>query len=254
MQNNDVILTVENVSKAYKGEGFIVNALKNVSFTLHRGEFVAVMGTSGSGKSTLLNILGALDEPSSGSIMLNGQVTKEMFLEPMASYYRRENIGFIFQSFNLLKDLSVEENIALPLILKGEDKENISSKVSGILELMGLTNWKSHRPIQISGGQQQRVAIGRAIITAPPIVLADELTGNLDFNTSNEILDALVNMKERFNQSMLVVTHDPNVATYADRVLFFHDGEIVDEYKCTKQKDMNEIITKFKRIMEKQYT
>lgn len=254
MENNDVILTVENVSKVYKGEGFTVTALKNVSFTLHRGEFVAVMGTSGSGKSTLLNILGALDEPSSGSIMLNGQVTKEMFLEPMASYYRRENIGFIFQSFNLLKDLSVEENIALPLILKGEDKENINSKVRGIIELMGLTNWKSHRPIQLSGGQQQRVAIGRAIITAPPIVLADELTGNLDFNTSNEILDTLVNMKERFNQSMLVVTHDPNVATYADRVLFFHDGEIVDEYKCTKKKDMDEIITKFKKIMERQFT
>ena len=254
MQNSDVILTVENVSKVYVGEGYSVNALNNVSFNLLRGEFVAVMGTSGSGKSTLLNILGALDEPSAGSIKLNGHVTKEMFLEPMASYYRRENIGFIFQSFNLLKDLSVEENIALPLILKGEDKEIISSKVSEIIELMGLTNWKSHRPVQLSGGQQQRVAIGRAIITAPPIVLADELTGNLDFNTSNEILHVLVKMKERFNQSMLVVTHDPNVATYADRVLFFHDGEIVDEYRCNQKKDMDEIITKFKRIMEKQYT
>lgn len=254
MQNSDVILTVENVSKVYEGEGYSVNALNNVSFNLLRGEFVAVMGTSGSGKSTLLNILGALDEPSTGSIKLNGQVTKEMFLEPMASYYRRENIGFIFQSFNLLKDLSVEENIALPLILKGEDKEIISSKVRELIELMGLTNWKSHRPVQLSGGQQQRVAIGRAIITAPPIVLADELTGNLDFNTSNEILQVLVNMKERFNQSMLVVTHDPNVATYADRVLFFHDGEIVDEYRCNQKNDMDEIITKFKRIMEKQYT
>ncbi|MBY6277913.1 ABC transporter ATP-binding protein, partial [Symbiobacterium thermophilum] len=201
---------------------------------------------------TLLNILGALDEPNEGMIMLNGMVKENMFTEPYATQYRRENIGFIFQSFNLLKDLTVEENIALPLILKGKESDEIDKKVRQMLEMVGLMEWKKHRPIQLSGGQQQRVAIARALITSPPIVLADEPTGNLDFNTSTDILNVLVDMKKRFHQSMIVVTHDPFVATYADRVLFFHDGQIVDVYRCTyEQEDLDRILEKFKKIMGK---
>jgi len=171
-----------------------------------------------------------------------------MFQEPQASAYRQDNIGFIFQSFHLLKDLSVEENIALPLVLKGLTSDEIDLKVNSIVELLGLTAWKKHRPVQLSGGQQQRVAIGRAIITEPPIILADEPTGNLDFNTSEVILDTLVTTKNERSQSILLVTHDPNVATYADRVLFFHDGSIIDTYTCRGDNDLEYILEKFKLI------
>jgi len=252
MSHKNVVLSVENLSKTYKGVGYEVKALNNVSFDLIKGELLAVMGTSGSGKSTLLNIIGALDEPNEGEITLNGEMKKNMFIEPYATEYRREYIGFIFQSYNLLKDLTVEENIALPLILKDKEKDQIDEQVQQMLELLGLTAWKRHRPVQLSGGQQQRVAIGRALIMQPPIVLADELTGNLDFNTSTDILNVLVDMKKRFNQSIIIVTHDPYVAAYADRVLFFHDGQIIDSYKCIKeQKDMDNIINKFRRLMGK---
>jgi len=251
MKRNEIVLEVENLNKTYLTPESTVQALKDVSFKLFKGEMIAVMGTSGSGKSTLLNILGALDNPSSGSVIINGVRSKEMFIEPNATDYRRNNIGFIFQSFNLLKDLSVEENIALPLILKNEKNSDINFKVSNILQLMGLSKWKNHRPVQLSGGQQQRVAIGRAIITHPPIVLADELTGNLDFNTSAEILNVLVDMKNRFNQSIVLVTHDPLVATYADRVLFFHDGKMINEYSCTGVNDIDAIMNKFQGILGK---
>ncbi|MFP3846229.1 ABC transporter ATP-binding protein [Priestia filamentosa] len=250
--NKQIILEIKNLTKVYEGEQHQVKALKDVSFQLELGEMIAVMGTSGSGKSTLLNILGALDEPTTGSVELNGNSSKEMFKEPHASLYRRNNIGFIFQSFHLLKDLSVEENIALPLILKGIHKDLITPKVNQVIKLVGLMDWKKHRPIQLSGGQQQRVAIARAIITTPPIILADEPTGNLDFNTSTEILNILVDMKKQLNQSIILVTHDANVATYADRVLFFHDGYIVDEYQCKANNDLENILENFKLITERQ--
>lgn len=232
--NRQVILDIKDLSKVYKGEGYKVKALNQISFQLELGEMVAIMGTSGSGKSTLLNILGALDEPTTGTIKLNGVYSKDMFQEPQASVYRQNNVGFIFQSFHLLKDLSVEEVI--------------DTKVEKIINLMGLTSWRKHRPVQLSGGQQQRVAIGRAIITEPPIILADEPTGNLDFNTSEDILNTLVSTKKQLNQSILLVTHDPNVATYADRVLFFHDGNIVDTYNCNGSNDLDYILEKFKLI------
>lgn len=245
---NQHILEVKNLTKVYKGEGYEITALNDISFQLGAGEMVAVMGTSGSGKSTLLNILGALDEPTIGTIKLKGMLSKDMFHEPQASAYRRDNIGFIFQAFHLLKDLSVEENIALPLVLKGLTSDVIDLKVNSIVELLDLTTWKKHRPVQLSGGQQQRVAIGRAIITEPPIILADEPTGNLDFNTSEVILDTLVITKNKLNQSILLVTHDPNVATYADRVLFFHDGSIINTYTCSGNSDLDHILEKFKLI------
>ncbi|MGD6890864.1 ABC transporter ATP-binding protein [Bacillus mobilis] len=249
---SETVLAVQGLSKTYESIDTNVRALQNVSLELNKGELLAIMGTSGSGKSTLLNILGALDKPDEGVVYVNGEVPNNMFVEPYATEYRRDNIGFIFQSFHLLKDLSVEENIALPLILSADSEEEIREKTNKILDVLGLVNWRNHRPIQLSGGQQQRVAIGRALITSPPIVLADEPTGNLDFNTSNDILRVLVDMKQRFNQSMILVTHDPHIATYADRVLFFHDGETVDDYTCSHGvNDMNIILDKFKKLMEK---
>ncbi|MFS0613329.1 ABC transporter ATP-binding protein [Lederbergia ruris] len=250
MEKN-AILSIQHVTKIYETIGEGVKALDDVSFELYEGELLAIMGTSGSGKSTLLHLLGAMDRPTSGKVLLQGHFDENMFKEPQATFYRRENIGFIFQSFNLLKDLSVEENIALPLILKGTLDELIDEKVDQMLEMIGLERWRTHRPVELSGGQQQRVAIGRALITSPPIVLADELTGNLDFNTSTDILKMLIQLKEQFNQSIIMVTHDPSVATYADRVLFFHDGKIVDEYTCSKTaEDMEMILKKFKLILE----
>ncbi|MFK4427868.1 putative ABC transport system ATP-binding protein [Bacillus sp. RC51] len=249
---SEVVLAVQDLSKTYESVDTNVRALQNVSLELNKGELLAIMGTSGSGKSTLLNILGALDKPDEGVVYVNGEVPNNMFVEPYATEYRRDNIGFIFQSFHLLKDLSVEENIALPLILSADSEEEIREKTNKILDVLGLVNWRNHRPVQLSGGQQQRVAIGRALITSPPIVLADEPTGNLDLNTSNDILRVLVDMKQRFNQSMILVTHDPHIATYADRVLFFHDGENVDDYTCTHGvNDMNIILDKFKKLLEK---
>lgn len=253
MKTTKPVLSVERLRKTYISSDNRVDALMDVSFDLFEGEMLAVMGTSGSGKSTLLNILGAMDSPTAGKISLNGYYAKDMFKEPAATVYRRENIGFIFQAFNLLKDLSVEENIALPLILKGLNEDETNSRVARMLEMIGLENWRKHRPVQLSGGQQQRIAIGRALITEPPIVLADELTGNLDFNTSTDILSVLVRMKDELNQSIVLVTHDAHVATHADRVLFFHDGTIVDEYQCSHtEADMDIILQKFKRIMEKE--
>lgn len=250
MGNDHVVLAVENLSREFNEADHVIKALRDVSFNLYQGELLAVMGTSGSGKSTLLNILGAMDQPTTGTIKVNELFKESMFTEPAATIYRRENIGFIFQSFNLLKDLTVEENLALPLILKGEKDATIETKVEEMIEMIGLTKWKTQRPIKLSGGQQQRVAIGRALITSPPIVLADEPTGNLDFNTSTDILKILVDMKNRFNQSIILVTHDAHVSTYADRVLFFHDGKIVDDYKCTKsEEDMDAILEKFKFIL-----
>lgn len=193
---SEVVLAVQDLSKTYESVDTNVRALQNVSLELNKGELLAIMGTSGSGKSTLLNILGALDKPDEGVIYVNGEVPENMFIEPYATEYRRDNIGFIFQSFHLLKDLSVEENIALPLILSANSEEEIREKTNKILDVLGLVNWRNHRPVQLSGGQQQRVAIGRALITSPPIVLADEPTGNLDFNTSNDILRVLVDMKQ----------------------------------------------------------
>lgn len=251
MQKNNEVLSVVDLRKIYRVGKNEVQAIKSINLKLFRGEMLAVMGSSGSGKSTLLNIIGALDSPTSGAIIINGEEVQDYHVEPYATKYRSQNIGFIFQSYNLLKDLTVEENISLPLILKGEEKKTIIHKTSEILDLIGLQKWRNHRPVELSGGQQQRIAIGRAIITAPPILLADEPTGNLDYNTSIDILNMMVDMKNRLNQSIIIVTHDPQVATYADRVIFLHDGNIVNEYiKETEKGDVSVILDIFRKILE----
>ncbi|MEG2353351.1 MAG: ABC transporter ATP-binding protein [Clostridium sp.] len=251
MKINETVLVAKDIEKVYEIGNNKIQALKGVTLSLYKGEILAIMGSSGSGKSTLLNILGALDSPTNGDIIINGKKIKNYHIEPYATRYRSEIIGFIFQNFNLLKDLTVEENLALPLILKNYSKNEIKNKVEEIIKSLGLEGWEGHKPLELSGGQQQRVAIGRALITNPSVLLADEPTGNLDYNTSNEILEIIQRMKEELKQSIIIVTHDPKVATYADRVVFIHDGRIADEYvKDGSEGCIEEILNKLQKIME----
>lgn len=219
------ILRVENLCKTYgKGEAE-VNALKNVSFSLEKGEFAAVVGESGSGKSTLLNCIGALDTPTSGSIFIDGQ---NLFFmkEEKRTIFRRRNIGFIFQSFQLVSELNVEQNIIFPLLL--DYRKPDPKKVTEILNLLGLTERRHHLPSQLSGGQQQRVAIGRALIAQPKLILADEPTGNLDSKNNQDVIDMLTSASRRFKQTILMITHNNNLTASVDRVFRVSDGILTD--------------------------
>ena len=219
------ILRVENLCKTYgKGEAK-VNALKNVSFSLEKGEFAAVVGESGSGKSTLLNFIGALDAPTSGSIFIDGQNLFYM-KEDKRTIFRRRNIGFIFQSFQLVSELDVEQNIMFPLLL--DYRKPDPHRVNEILSLLGLTERRHHLPSQLSGGQQQRVAIGRALITQPKLILADEPTGNLDSKNSQDVIDMLTSASRRFQQTILMITHNNNLTASVDRVFRVSDGILTD--------------------------
>lgn len=242
------VLRVEGLTKVFEKSTFRVQALNEVDFTLYEKEVVAIMGTSGSGKSTLLNLLSAIDEPTSGNVFVNGE-RANIYQEPQATLYRRDNIGFVFQSFELLDDLNVMDNIAMPLILKGEPNEKVENRVMEVLEQVHMTKWAQHYPVELSGGQQQRVAIARALIAKPPILLADEPTGSLDFNTTNDIMNLMIQLNKELKQTMIIVTHDAYVATFSERVLFFHDGKIVDTYINEKEKqDLDNILEKFKLI------
>jgi len=242
------VLRVEGLSKVFDKSSHSIQALREVDFTLYEGEIVAIMGTSGSGKSTLLNMLSAIDAPTSGKMFVSGEHAN-IYQEPQATIYRRDHIGFVFQSFELLEDLNVTDNITMPLILKGLTHKEIVELVAGALDQVDMTKWRTHLPTELSGGQQQRVAIARALIAKPPILLADEPTGSLDFNTTNEILNLLVQLNEDLQQTMVIVTHDAYVATFADRVLFFHDGQIVDVYTNEKDEyDLGKILEKFKYV------
>ena len=217
------ILTVQNLCKTYgKGEAK-VDALKNVSFSLEKGEFAAVVGESGSGKSTLLNCIGALDTPTSGEVQMDGQNLFSMG-EEKRTIFRRRNIGFIFQSFQLVSELNVEQNIIFPLLLDYKKPE--PAAVQEILELLGLTSRRNHLPSQLSGGQQQRVAIGRALITKPKLILADEPTGNLDSRTSEDVLALLKVTSTKFHQTTIMITHNDAIAQLADRIIRIEDGRI----------------------------
>ena len=219
------ILRVNDLCKVY-GEGEAkVNALKNVSFSLEKGEFAAIVGESGSGKSTLLNCVGALDTPTSGTILMDGQNLFSM-KEEERTIFRRRNIGFIFQSFQLVSELNVEQNIMFPLLLdyrKPDPKE-----VDEILNLLGLTERRYHLPSQLSGGQQQRVAIGRALITKPKLILADEPTGNLDSKNSQDVMDMLIKASRQYQQTILLITHNKNLTVSVDRVFQVSDGVLTD--------------------------
>ena len=220
------ILETKALRKQYTMGEHQVNALVGVDFLVEKGEFVAIMGPSGSGKSTLLHLLGGLDKPSDGEVTLASH-RFSILNDNQATLVRRHNVGFVFQFFNLLPTLSAEENIALPLIIDGQDLRRYQSRINTLLELVGLTDRRRHKPDQLSGGEQQRVALARALVTEPAIVLADEPTGNLDSKTGTAIMDLLRRSCDELGQTVIVVTHDPRAAAYADRAVFLKDGQIV---------------------------
>ena len=223
------LLEAESVSKTYGSGETQVQALKNVSFCVSKGEFVAVIGESGSGKSTLLNMLGALDVPTSGKVYIDGRDVFAM-KERELTIFRRRNIGFIFQAFNLIPELNVEQNITFPLLL--DYKKPDLAYLEEILTVLNLQERRYHLPRQLSGGQQQRVAIGRALITRPMLILADEPTGNLDTQNSNEVIALLKNASKRYEQTIIMITHNRSIASTADRVLQVSDGIITDFGRC----------------------
>lgn len=219
------ILEVQNLCKVYGAGEAAVHALNQVSFSVRRGEFIAIVGESGSGKSTLLNIVGALDDPTSGSVRIDG---KDVFSlsEKELTVFRRQHIGFIFQSFNLIPELDVEQNMIFPLLLdyKVPDKRFVEE----LLHVLGLTERRKHLPGQLSGGQQQRAAIGRALVTRPALIMADEPTGNLDSKNSQEVIALLQSMSAKYQQTILMITHNENHAGTADRVFRMADGVLKD--------------------------
>ena len=227
------ILKVENLCKTYGTGEAKVEALKQVSFSLCRGEFAAVVGESGSGKSTLLNCIGALDTPTSGHILMDGQDLFAM-KDEQRTIFRRRNIGFIFQSFQLIPELNVEQNIAFPLLL--DYRKPKKSEVDELLELLGLTERRRHLPSQLSGGQQQRVAIGRALITKPKLMLADEPTGNLDTKNSQDVIALLTQASRHYQQTILMITHNSNLTASVDRVFRVSDGVLTDLGGMTNEK------------------
>lgn len=232
-----VILETKNLTKVYGKGDTQVNALNGISLTVQRGEFVAVVGTSGSGKSTFLNMAGGLDVPTSGEVIVDGKRLDKLSEKELA-VFRRRKTGFIFQQYNLIPMLNVYENIILPLKLDGRKADN--SYVESITEALDLNSRLKSFPSQLSGGQQQRVAIARAIVTKPAVVLADEPTGNLDSNTSKEIMNLMQSVVREQNQTLIMVTHDNQLASFADRIIRIVDGKIVDMIDNTNKEQKSE--------------
>lgn len=225
------LLEVSNICKTYGSGETAVHALKKVSFSVPRGEFVAVIGESGSGKSTLLNMIGALDTPTSGKVLINGKDTFSMS-DRRLTIFRRRNIGFIFQAFNLIPDLTVEQNIIFPVLL---DYQKPNKKyLEELLDVLHLRERRRHLPNQLSGGQQQRVAIGRALMTRPALILADEPTGNLDSQNSSEVIALLKEASKKYEQTIIMITHNRGIAQTADRVLNVSDGVLTDLGRCSE--------------------
>lgn len=217
------ILRVENLTKIYgKGENE-VRALNDVSFSVNKGEFIAVIGPSGSGKSTLLHILGGVDRPTSGRVLMDGKDVYAQNEEQLA-IFRRRQVGLIYQFYNLIPVLNVTENITLPVLMDGQKVNR--DRLKELITTLGLTGRENHLPNQLSGGQQQRVSIGRALMNAPAVVLADEPTGNLDSKNSKEIVDLLKISNEKYGQTLIVITHDESIALQADRIISIDDGKI----------------------------
>lgn len=223
------LLKVQSISKTYGSGEAAVHALKNVSFTVPKGEFVAVVGESGSGKSTLLNMIGALDTPTNGKVFIDGKDTFAM-QDKNLTIFRRRNIGFIFQSFNLIPELTVEQNMIFPVLLDYQkpDKRYLEE----LLTVLNLKERRGYLPSQLSGGQQQRVAIGRALITRPALILADEPTGNLDTQNSSEVIALLKEASKKYAQTIIMITHNRAISQAADRVLQVSDGVLTDFGRC----------------------
>ena len=219
------LLEVKNISKTYGTGETAVEALKDVSFSVEKGEFLSIVGESGSGKSTLLNMIGALDSPTAGKVIIDGKDIMAM-KDNAATIFRRRNIGFIFQAFNLIPELTVEQNIVFPLLLDYQKPDQ--KYLDELLKVLNLENRRKHLPSQLSGGQQQRVAIGRALVTRPSIILADEPTGNLDSKNSSEVIALLKDAARRYEQTIIMITHNRVIAQSADRILQVKDGVVTD--------------------------
>jgi putative ABC transport system ATP-binding protein len=245
-------LEAQKLRKHYQLGEHRVDALTGVDFVIEKGEFVAIMGPSGSGESTLLHLLGGLDLPSEGEVILAGQKLS-ILNDDQATLARRHNVGFVFQFFNLLPNLTAAENITLPIIIDGKNPRDYDDKLTDLLELVGLAGRRRHKPDQLSGGEQQRVALARALLTEPAIVLADEPTGNLDSKTGHAIMELLRRSCDELNQATIVVTHDAKAAAFADRVVFLRDGNIINEIPLKQTPDITErrhIIMKMMESLE----
>jgi putative ABC transport system ATP-binding protein len=230
------ILEARDLVKRYPVGSGSVEALRGVSLSVNEGEFLAIMGASGSGKSTMLHLLGGLDRPTSGDVVIDG-VNVSQLDEEAATLTRRAKTGFVFQFFNLIPLLNVAENVALPFLIAGGTQAEHRARVDELLELVGLSAKAAHRPDQLSAGEQQRVALARALATSPAILLADEPTGNLDYTTGTEILGLLWDSCDRLGQTIVLVTHAASAAAYADRVLVVQDGAILDEIALGRRRD-----------------
>ena len=222
------ILKVENLTKKYGKKDTEVVALDNISFSVNKGEFVAIVGASGSGKSTLLHLIGGIDKPTSGKVYINGTDIYSLNNDNLA-IFRRRQVGLIYQFYNLIPILNVKENITLPCDLDGQKVDE--KRLNELLYILGLEKRINHLPNELSGGQQQRVSIGRAMINNPSIVLADEPTGNLDSKASREIIDLLKISNQKYNETLIVITHDENIALEADRIITIQDGKLISDKK-----------------------
>ena len=226
--DDGVILQVRGLRKVYEVEDEKVVALGKISLQIKKGEICCILGTSGSGKSTLLNIMAGLEKPTRGHVIIAGREVTAMSEKELA-VFRRQNIGFIFQSYNLMPQDTALENVAMPLVFKGVPKKEREARAKRMLARVGLKGRMKHRPSQMSGGQQQRVGIARAFISQPPVVFADEPTGNLDSHTTTEVMEMIVRMARRYHETLIIVTHDGDIARYADRIVRLVDGAIVSD-------------------------
>ncbi len=224
------LLEAQEITKTYRLGDLALNALNKVSLVIEKGEFLAIMGPSGSGKSTFMNILGCLDKPTSGRYMLEGVDVANMNRDELATI-RNKKIGFVFQGFNLLSRTPAIENVELPMLYDGFSAKERRQKAAAALKTVGLEGWENHHPNQLSGGQQQRVAIARSLVNNAPIILADEPTGNLDTKTSAEIMELFVKLNTVSNITVILVTHEPNIAAYSRRTIKFLDGRIISDEK-----------------------
>lgn len=232
------VIQVRNLYKLYKVGDETVRALDGVDFDIHHGEFCAIVGTSGSGKSTLLNMLAGLEKPTKGSIVIGGQHIENLKEGELVAF-RRNNVGFIFQSFHLMGTMNAVENVALPLSFRGEERKTRTKKAKQMLELVGLRKHRKHMPNQMSGGQQQRVGVARALVVDPKIIFADEPTGNLDSHTSEDVMKLIQRVVREQKKTLVMVTHDNHLATYADRVFHISDGKIIkiEEHGRTREEE-----------------
>ena len=230
---------MKNLYKIFKVGNTKVRALNGVDMTIYKGEFCAIVGTSGSGKSTMLNMLAGLEKPTKGEVIISGKHLERMD-ENQLVRFRRERVGFIFQSFNLLGTMNAIENVALPLTFRGMDKKTRETKAVKMLKLVGLPKHMKHRPNEMSGGEQQRVGVARALVLDPEIIFADEPTGNLDSNTSAEVLNLMRKVVQEQNQTMVMVTHDNHLAGFADRIFHIIDGKIVKVEERSEYKEERE--------------